>query len=327
LGFGPGPLGCKAGCEFEVTRCSPGELCGNGELDGAEQCDDGDDNSDTDPDVCRVNCAVPSCGDSVVDGGEGCDDGSDNSDFRADACRSDCRPARCGDGLIDSGEDCDSDKLGRGTCAREGFTAGVVACSDECTFDTSGCVTCGDGVADGQDEDDPTYEECDTDDFRGSDCTDFGFAGGRLSCSECEIETTLCGDVESGCGNHTVETGEVCDGTDLDGSTCADFDFTGGQLGCENDCQDFDLGRCNTCGNGVIDGGEVCDDGNSANDFTCSADCRAECGIGYGECNGDTSEYCGFDRSGNAAILTEYCDPLQGLSCVDGLCQGPCAVG
>lgn len=326
LGLGPGPLGCKADCSFDLTRCSPGELCGNGEIDGAEQCDDGDDNSNTKPNACRANCTLPSCGDAVIDDDEGCDDGSENSDFRADACRSDCRPAHCGDGLIDSDEDCDSDKLGRATCAREGFSAGVLGCTESCSFDTSGCVTCGDGTADGNDASDPGYEECDTDDFRDQDCTDFGFTGGRLTCSECRIDTARCGDEEPGCGNNAIETGEKCDGTDLDGRTCADFDFPGGRLACKSDCSDFDLSRCNSCGNGKIEGGEVCDDGNTEDDFTCSADCRYDCGLGYGECDGDTSRYCGFDREGKAVVLTEYCDPMQGLSCTGGLCQGACAV-
>lgn len=326
LGLGPGPLRCKANCTFDLTGCRPGTLCGNGELDGAEQCDDGADNSDSEAGACRVNCTLPSCGDAVVDEDEGCDDGSENSDFRADACRSDCSPAHCGDGLIDSGEDCDSDKLGRGTCAREGFSAGEIGCTDTCTFDTSGCVTCGDGTADGTDPDAADYEECDGDDFRGRDCGDYGFSGGRLTCSNCGIDTSHCGDEPAGCGNDAIETGEACDGTDLDGKTCADFDFFGGRLTCKRDCSDFDVSHCNSCGNGTIEGGEVCDDGNTVDDFTCSADCRYDCGLGYGECDGDTSRYCGFDRSGKAVVLTEYCDPVEGLSCSGGLCQGACAV-
>ncbi|HEX5094896.1 MAG TPA: hypothetical protein VFX21_02730, partial [Acidimicrobiia bacterium] len=283
-------------------------------------------NSDTAADACRENCVLPSCGDAVVDDAEGCDDGSDNSDFRADACRSDCTAAHCGDGLIDSTEDCDSDKFGRATCAREGFSSGVIACTETCTFDTSGCVTCGDGVADGESESDPGYEECDTEDFRGKDCSDFGFDGGRLVCSECQIDSASCGAEPAGCGNDLTETGEVCDGTDLGDQDCSDFGFPGGYLACKSDCSDFDPSHCNSCGNGTIEGGEVCDDGNAEDDFTCSADCRSSCGLGFGECDDDTSTYCGYDRRGKAAILTEYCDPAQGLSCTDGRCRGACAV-
>jgi len=325
LGFGPGPLACRANCTFEVKACTPSANCGNGMLDGLEQCDNGAMNSDDAPNGCRVNCALPSCGDGVQDDGEGCDDGALNSDFRADTCRSDCQLAHCGDGLIDEGEECDGDRLGRATCVREGFTAGTLSCGDDCKLDTSACVTCGDGVADGA-QDDPEYEECDTKDFRGLDCTDFDFPGGKLTCVGCTIVTTSCGDQPLECGNDMVEGDELCDGNDFNGDTCADHGFTGGRLTCSQDCSSVSTSRCNTCGNGTIEPGEVCDDGNSEDDFTCSADCRSDCGVGYGECNDDTSHFCGFDRSGKAVEMTEYCDPVQGLSCKDGLCKGPCAV-
>jgi len=327
LGFGPGPLGCGADCTFDPTGCSPGENCGNGEIDGPEQCDDGEDNSDTEPDACRENCALPRCGDGVPDFDEGCDDGPDNSDYRKDACRSDCRQAYCGDALIDTGEACDRDKLGLASCEREGFSAGELSCSAECTIDTAACVICGDGTADGAGEADPGYEACDTTDFRGRNCTDYGFVGGRLACTfSCELDTSGCGDEPPECGNDAVETTEVCDGTDLDGHTCTDHGFSGGRLACRSDCGGFDVSRCNTCGNGTIEVGEVCDDGNSEDDFTCAGDCRADCGIGYGTCDGNTSTYCGFNRMGEAVVQTEVCDPLQGLACDDGICQGACAV-
>lgn len=54
------------------------------------------------------------CGDAVLQGGEQCDDGEANSDTAPDACRSDCRPARCGDGVVDGAEDCDDGGLEAG---------------------------------------------------------------------------------------------------------------------------------------------------------------------------------------------------------------------
>jgi hypothetical protein len=42
-----------------------------------EACDDGDgQNSNTEPDACRLDCQVAACGDGVVDAGEECDDGN-----------------------------------------------------------------------------------------------------------------------------------------------------------------------------------------------------------------------------------------------------------
>ena len=58
---------------------SPGDSwiepgCGNGVIEGGEACDDGADNSDSDPDACRSTCTLPSCGDGVADSDESCDD-------------------------------------------------------------------------------------------------------------------------------------------------------------------------------------------------------------------------------------------------------------
>ena len=58
-------------------------------------------------DLCIVGFVPTVCGDGQVTGVEECDDGEANSDELADACRDDCVEASCGDGVVDSGEDCD----------------------------------------------------------------------------------------------------------------------------------------------------------------------------------------------------------------------------
>src|SRR5690606_11086878 len=58
-------------------------------------------------DYCVVAAAGSICGDGVLSGAEVCDDGDGNSDSEPNACRSNCRPATCGDGVVDSGETCD----------------------------------------------------------------------------------------------------------------------------------------------------------------------------------------------------------------------------
>ncbi len=74
--------------------CAPGEgscvRCGDGKVEGDEECDSGADISDFDPDRCRSTCRNPSCGDAVTDDGEACDDGSLNSDSESGRCRADC---------------------------------------------------------------------------------------------------------------------------------------------------------------------------------------------------------------------------------------------
>lgn len=83
-------------------------LCGNGEVDQGEQCDDGAANSDDTPDACRTDCVRPYCYDGVIDVGLGeeCDD-ADLNGPDPDRCRADCTLPRCGDGVQDTGESCD----------------------------------------------------------------------------------------------------------------------------------------------------------------------------------------------------------------------------
>ncbi|MFH2006957.1 MAG: MYXO-CTERM sorting domain-containing protein [bacterium] len=62
--------------------------CGDGDQNVAgEECDDGQDNSDTEPDACRTDCLPAACGDGVLDTGEECDDGNDSED---DECTNEC---------------------------------------------------------------------------------------------------------------------------------------------------------------------------------------------------------------------------------------------
>lgn len=49
--------------------------CGNGVLDGTEECDDGD---DVDGDACESDCTLPVCGNGIVDWDEECDEGGAN---------------------------------------------------------------------------------------------------------------------------------------------------------------------------------------------------------------------------------------------------------
>ncbi len=119
----------------------PPAVCGDGEVEGAEECDDGnedatdacldcrrarcgdgvmrldlqpgqpghefcDDGNDDAGDACTSECAIPRCGDGHVwRGVEECDDGNEIDD---DGCRLTCRVARCGDGVVFAGvEECD----------------------------------------------------------------------------------------------------------------------------------------------------------------------------------------------------------------------------
>jgi len=78
---------------FSVELCpAVPARCGDGKVDGGEECDDGADNSDTESNVCRTDCTAPRCGDNVVDDGEpnyeDCDDGNT---IDGDDCPANCK--------------------------------------------------------------------------------------------------------------------------------------------------------------------------------------------------------------------------------------------
>lgn len=80
-----------------------GPMCGNGEVEGDEQCDD---KNAVDDDKCRNNCMVAVCGDGVENISEGeekepCDDGNPNNE---DNCLN-CVIAVCGDEVINQEKD------------------------------------------------------------------------------------------------------------------------------------------------------------------------------------------------------------------------------
>ncbi len=79
---------------------------------GDEECDDGSKNSDTAYGGCTTQCRWGAfCGDGIVNGPEECDNGKDNGvQGGPDGCTLACtRPHFCGDGHVDTdrGEQCD----------------------------------------------------------------------------------------------------------------------------------------------------------------------------------------------------------------------------
>jgi cysteine-rich repeat protein len=271
------------------------------------------------------NLNVGVCGDGVLNSGEECDDGPENSDTRPGACRSNCRAAYCGDGVIDSGEECEETDMAGTTCQTLGHTKGALGCTD-CMFDTSGCSTCGDGIAEGTDETAPGYETCDGTDLRGQDCISVGQAQGTLACSAtCGWDVSGCVGTSAECGNGVVEPGEGCD----DGN----HDNTDG-------CPDGVGGTCQPaqCGDGFVwAGNEGCDDGNAFNGDDCpdgvNGTCEwSSCGDGHvhsqnEDCDPGSNPYCHADcrgvcGDGNLDLGFEVCD--DGNNVDEGVCTADC---
>ncbi len=76
-------------------------VCGNGAVEGDEECDDGVASA-----TCDADCTLAVCGDGTVNlvAGEVCDDAGESA-----LCNADCTPTLCGDGVLNTtaGEFCD----------------------------------------------------------------------------------------------------------------------------------------------------------------------------------------------------------------------------
>ena len=102
----------------------------------------------------------------------------------------------------------------RGTCVI--VTLLMVASSNTSQGRPAPEGTCGNRVID-------PGEQCDGSRLGGVECTDLGYAGGRLLCrDDCFFDGTSC-DGDGGCGNGAVDSGEECDdGNDVGHDGCTD---------------------------------------------------------------------------------------------------------
>jgi hypothetical protein len=250
-----GPVNGPTDIHFDTSILNAGQECpsdcGNGVLDGVEQCD----TTDLNGFIC-----------ATVPGG-----------FHGGtlACDSDCTLDTsgcfaCGNNNRQGTEECDGTDDGGLDCTNFGFDGGNLVCSGTCTFNTSGCYSCGDGVIDTG-----AGEACDGANLGSATCLSLGFDGGTLACdADCGgLDTDGC----FSCGDGDIDSGELCDpgpALNTNGQSCTTLGFSDGTLGCKADCT-FDVSACTQCGDGVLEAPENCD-GLSFGGQTC---CR-ECGNG-----------------------------------------------
>lgn len=131
--------GESAVCDADCTTA----ICGDNTLNisAGEECDTGGDSLD-----CDEDCTFSVCGDGYVNlvSFEQCDNGANNSDTLPDACRTTCEFPDCGDGVIDSGERCD-----------DGNTQSGDGCSADCMPEY-----CGNGVCDSGENKNNCRQDC-----------------------------------------------------------------------------------------------------------------------------------------------------------------------
>ncbi|MBO4351547.1 MAG: DUF4215 domain-containing protein [Proteobacteria bacterium] len=303
------PSKCPDGEMGEDGTCHKvGILCGNGEIDEDEACDDGNteggdgcaaDCSEVEAgfscDFPGMECIPEGCGNNVVDEGEECDAGTLSAPYGPGECTESCKTAHyCGDGLLDdidvaNGEECDD-----GLDSSEYYNG----CSTECKL----VNYCGDGMVQ------PDNEQCD----------DGNKDDGDGCSAKCEIEPNYVCVASEGksvcssilCGNGVLDGAEACD----------DGNRNPGD-GCSMICQVERHWRCtleggkskcvDTCGNGTLDSdtGEFCDDNNPKDGDGCSAECTVESGY---TCDGAVC----FARACGDGIIagSEECDDGNAVS-------------
>lgn len=191
----------------------------------------------------------------------------------------------CGNGVIDGQEQCDLDELNGATCADVlPSTTGTLLCTDQCTFDTTGCVvdgTCGNGLIDGS-------EDCDLTNLGGATCADvLANSTGTLLCTgQCTFNLAGC-TYGAVCGNGIHEFGENCDcGTDPMNVPGLCTDINGGaNANCSLTCDRIDV-----CGDGLMSGTEECDCGDPAMIVTPPAGCTYFNGHVDGACSATCTE-------------------------------------
>lgn len=220
--------------------------CGNGQIEGAETCDDANQFSD---DGCSAACRV-----------------EDGFTCTQTSTRTSCE-ATCGDGIRVAFEGCDDGNMAAGDGCSEG-------CRIEAGFDCSGepsiCVAiCGDGVRLGT-------ETCDDNNLTDGDgCSQACRVEQGFSCDPM-VEPSVCTPV---CGDGRIVFGETCDdgnATSGDGCDAVSCNVEPGW-----NCTPSAPSVCQTvCGDGmVVATREGCDDFGTTPGDGCDENCRIEEGF------------------------------------------------
>jgi cysteine-rich repeat protein len=312
-------------------------ICGNGLVEGGEDCDDSVETA-----ICDSDCTFATCGDAHHNSlaGETCDAGGESF-----SCDVDCTAVVCGDGLVNASHNEDCDDAGSSP-----------TCDSDCT-----APECGDGVVNNA-----AIETCDdggnmSGDGCSSDCFiegDFGglcrIVDGTQWCFDNDHCGQACEDVCDALGL-TIEPDDAtwfaaqdtvaeCQAISDAFGLAAPIDFDGQPLGCLEDTGLVDVvggglsgglacssdamcpamhrtamddqdSVCNLpgarrsicpcagafCGNGLVEGAEICDDGNATNGDGCNTNCTtgpSVCDGGTDPGTGDAYVVCQVDDSG-----------------------------
>ncbi len=310
---------CETGvCDGLTLVCIASTLCGNGQAEVGEDCDDFNRDGG---DGCSRTC--------TIEDGYTCSP----ADLGEILFGSTCDPI-CGDGNVVGDEVCDGSAF-TADCTSLGFSNGAGAvCGTDCDVAVyDGCAaTCGDGnVEPGEACDDGNTEDGDGC-SAACDLVETGF--------ECDVfplpglpPSYYCRGI---CGDGEIVGDEVCDGDNLNGLDCTSLGYSNAAGAvCNFNCLLVDQRECAAvCGDGNVEPTETCDDGNDVSGDGCSNRCRIESGYTCGLVTGDggdvyqCSAVCGDTRilgdelcdDGNTDAgdgCDDTCNIEDGWTCVD----------
>jgi hypothetical protein len=322
--------------------------CGNGRLEGGEQCDDG---NLANGDCCSATCQFESAG-SACNDGLFCTTGTTCNGTGACAGGT---PIDCSDGVACTTDSCDE---GLDACAHAAVDA---ACADgsfcngteTCSL-TLGCqggtpIDCDDGIACTTDACDETADAC-AHAANDAACADGQYCNGAETCNAalgCQAGTAVdCGDGVACTTDTCVEATDSCahaanDAACTDGQYCNGSETCSATLGCQ-------AGTAVSCDDGIACTADTCDEAadrcaHAADDAACSDDvfCNGveTCSATLG-CLADPSfdcadgEICTDDGCDEAAdVCTHVFDRTNDPSCAalcpdaDGDGYSPATVG
>jgi len=294
---GSGVVNCNFNGYLGETQCNPltcqytgacdigSQFCGNGQLEGWEECDG-----------TSLPCVV-----GGYPGEKGCVDC-----LLSDAC---VKIPVCGDEYTDPLEECD----GFGQGCTVGLYGGFSSCVN-CQYSSCdiGGQACGNNILEGQ-------EECD-----GNNISCYISVGNYLGERECLADCSDWGSCQSDleCGDGIVNGNEACD-KNGPSQACNDPNgYEGGEQFCKNDCSGY--GACSSnlsCNDGTlssppelceINDNQICEINGYSGNQLCSANCLA-----WQTCQ--TTEYCGDSiKNGyevcdkNGPNSTQPCDATSG---------------
>jgi cysteine-rich repeat protein len=255
----------------------PTYVCGNGEVEEGEECDD----SNQEPDaVCTSTCQF-SCGDGIVNYEEGCDIAIGSGEG---ACPSSC----------DDSDACTSDLLSGNDC-------NVTCVNAPITAHASGDGCCLPGSNNNEDSDCPTV--CGNGQLEGDEACDTGIANGQGACP-------------TGCNDNIACTRDQLVGTAC-ATTCSNTAITqpANGDGCcpagANSNVDDDCPRANDCGNGRVDNNETCDTAIGSGAGACPTSCNDSnaCTLNQLQNGGTCTAVCVFPEITGPDPADQCCAP------------------